>query len=228
MRKLIALLMLSAAPALLAAKTYEVRSAQHILTVDVEREGDNDVYAVRVSDAATGALLATERLSSPSGVPAQKEVDAGDRVLKIAVGETGGNLAATLLVRRDGAVVDSMNASFLVERRPGGGPRDPGFTPLRVGGDVKAPVVMQRVEPLFPEEARKARVAGIVILEAIIDREGNVKDAYVLKPLPFGLSEAAVDAVKQWKFRPGTLNGQPVDVVFNLTVNFRPRDEEMH
>jgi periplasmic protein TonB len=43
----------------------------------------------------------------------------------------------------------------------------------------------------------------------------------VLKPLPFGLDQAAVEAVKRWKFKPGTLNGQPVDVIFNLTVNFK-------
>ncbi len=43
----------------------------------------------------------------------------------------------------------------------------------------------------------------------------------VLKPLPFGLDQAAVDAVRRWKFKPGTLNGQPVDVIFNLTVNFK-------
>jgi TonB family protein len=64
-------------------------------------------------------------------------------------------------------------------------------------------------------------VAGVVILEAVIDRDGNVKDVMVLKPLPYGLSEAAVDAVKQWKFKPGTLDGTPVDVIFNLTVNFK-------
>jgi TonB family protein len=93
--------------------------------------------------------------------------------------------------------------------------------PLRVGGDVRAPVVVQKVEPSYTEEARKAQINGIVIIEAIIGRDGVVKDARVIKPLPFGLDQAALDAVKQWKFKPGTLNGQPVDVVFNLTVNFR-------
>lgn len=92
---------------------------------------------------------------------------------------------------------------------------------LRVGGDVKAPVVLQRVEPVYPEVARKARVSGIVILEAVIDRTGAVKDVRVLEGLPFGLDEAAVDAVKQWRFAPATLNGQPVDVLFNLTVSFK-------
>ena len=57
-------------------------------------------------------------------------------------------------------------------------------------------------------------------MEAVIDKNGNVDRAKVLKGLQLGLSEQAVEAVKQWKFRPGTLNGQPVDVIFSLTVNF--------
>jgi protein TonB len=93
--------------------------------------------------------------------------------------------------------------------------------PLRVGGDVKAPVVINRVEPVYPEVARKARISGIVIVECIIDKQGNVTNVQVLKPLPFGLDQAAADAVRRWKFKPGTLNGQPVDVIFNLTVNFK-------
>ena len=57
--------------------------------------------------------------------------------------------------------------------------------------------------------------------QSFIDRNGNVRDVKVLKPLPFGLDQAAVDAVRRWKFKPGTLNGTPVDVIFNLTVNFK-------
>jgi len=56
---------------------------------------------------------------------------------------------------------------------------------------------------------------------ALSDRNGNVTDARVLKPLPMGLDNAALEAVKRWKFTPGTLNGQPVPVIYNLTVNFR-------
>jgi len=74
---------------------------------------------------------------------------------------------------------------------------------------------------VYTEVARKARVAGIVIIEAIIDRNGTVTDARVIKPLPMGLDQQALEAVKKWKFKPGTLNGQPVPVVYNLTVNFR-------
>ena len=94
-------------------------------------------------------------------------------------------------------------------------------TALRVGGDVKAPVAITRIEPQYTELARKARIEGIVIIEAIIDRNGNVTDVRVLKPLPLGLDQSALEAVKRWKFSPGTLNGQPVPVIYNLTVNFR-------
>jgi protein TonB len=89
-----------------------------------------------------------------------------------------------------------------------------------VGGDVKAPTVTRRVQPNYTEVARKSRVQGVVIVEAIIDKDGNVDHVKVLKGLPMGLSEEAESAVKKWKFRPGTLGGHPVDVIFNLTVNF--------
>ena len=72
-----------------------------------------------------------------------------------------------------------------------------------------------------PEIARKARIQGVVIVEAIIDKEGNVTNVKILKGLPMGLDSAASDAVSKWKFRPATLNGKPVAVIYNLTVNFR-------
>ncbi len=60
-----------------------------------------------------------------------------------------------------------------------------------------------------------------MIVEAIIDKRGNVTDVKVIKGLGFGLSAEAEKAVKQWKFEPGTMNGEPVAVIFNLTVTFQ-------
>jgi protein TonB len=92
---------------------------------------------------------------------------------------------------------------------------------MRVGGDVKAPTAVNRVQPNYTDVARNAKVSGVVIVEAVIDRNGNVDQVKVIKGLPMGLSEEAEKAVRKWKFKPGTLNGQPVDVIFNLTVNFQ-------
>lgn len=100
-------------------------------------------------------------------------------------------------------------------------PPPPPAGPLRVGGDVKAPIIVNRAQPDYTETARKARIAGVVIVEAIIDKNGNVDDVKIVKGLPMGLADEAVKAVKKWKFKPGTHNGRAVATIFNLTVNFK-------
>jgi periplasmic protein TonB len=93
--------------------------------------------------------------------------------------------------------------------------------PIMVGGDVQAPVKTFAPPPQYTEIARKARIQGVVIVQAIIDKEGNVTNVKVLKGLPMGLDQSAVEAIKKWKFDPATLNGKPVAVYYNLTVNFQ-------
>jgi len=98
-------------------------------------------------------------------------------------------------------------------------PEDEG--PIRVGGQLKEPRKIKYVEPIYPEIARRARVAGTVILEVVVDRDGNPKSIKVLRGLSMGLTEAAIEAVKQWKWEPSTLNGKPVEVIVVVTVNFK-------
>ena len=93
--------------------------------------------------------------------------------------------------------------------------------PIRVGGDVKPPKKTFFPSPQYTEIARKARITGVVIVEAIIDKGGSVTNVKILKGLPMGLDQAAADAVSRWKFEPATLNGKPVAVIYNLTVNFQ-------
>jgi TonB family protein len=92
--------------------------------------------------------------------------------------------------------------------------------PLRVGGDVLRPEVISHPAPVYTPAARRARVQGVVILETVIDEQGDVTGVKVLKGLPMGLDQAAVDAVKTWKFKPATRNGTPVKVAYVLTLNF--------
>ena len=73
--------------------------------------------------------------------------------------------------------------------------------------------------PAYPDIAKQARVQGIVILEAIIDPGGNVTNVRVLRSIPL-LDQAAIAAVKQWKYEPTLLNGVPVPIVMTVTVNF--------
>lgn len=103
---------------------------------------------------------------------------------------------------------------------PEGPPPSEPEGPIHVGGDVQAPVRKYSPQPSYTEIARKARVQGVVIVQAIIDKQGNVQNVKVLKGLPMGLDKSAADTIKSWRFEPATLNGKPVDVYYNLTVNF--------
>ena len=89
----------------------------------------------------------------------------------------------------------------------------------RVGGNVIAANLISQVEPVYPELARQARIQGVVVLEAEISREGTVENLKVVTGHPL-LTQAALDAVKQWRYKPIMLNGQPVPVVTTITVNF--------
>ena len=103
---------------------------------------------------------------------------------------------------------------------PSGGPPVIDQGPMRVGGEIEAPTLIQRVNPSYPELARRARLTGVVILEATIDRQGNVVDVNVLRGLGLGLDDAAKSAVEQWKYTPTFYNGRPVEVLLTVTVQF--------
>lgn len=84
------------------------------------------------------------------------------------------------------------------------------------------PRLLRSAEPEYTETARKARIGGIVILELIIEADGVVGEARVLKPLPMGLDQKAIEAVREWRFAPAEdPPGNRVRAIHNVTVNFR-------
>ncbi len=87
--------------------------------------------------------------------------------------------------------------------------------------EVKPPRLMKSVQPVYPEEARKARTQGAVILNVRTDKKGNISEVMVLKSVDEALSRAAVEAVKQWKYEPFIKDGQAKEVVFTVTVMFK-------
>ena len=92
--------------------------------------------------------------------------------------------------------------------------------PIQVGGNIKPPARTKYVMPEYPELARKNRVQGVVILEAIIGADGKVEDARVLRSNPL-LEQAALAAVRAWEYTPTLLNGTPTPVIMTVTVVFR-------
>jgi TonB family protein len=92
---------------------------------------------------------------------------------------------------------------------------------FRVGGGVTAPALLSKVEPEYSEEARKAKYQGTVMLYVEIDANGRAQNMRVLHSLGLGLDEKAMDAVRKWRFKPGTKDGRPVTVIATVEVNFR-------
>jgi TonB family protein len=91
----------------------------------------------------------------------------------------------------------------------------------RVGGGVTAPVVLSKKDPEYSEEARKAKYQGTVLLSIEVSPSGLASNIKVVRSLGLGLDEKAIEAVKQWKFKPGYKDGKPVTVAATIEVNFR-------
>jgi protein TonB len=89
-----------------------------------------------------------------------------------------------------------------------------------VGGDVRPPLLVARVEPDYPESMRRQGVEGAVILEAVITAAGEVESVRVLRSTNPVLDRSAAAAIRLWRYRAATLNGRPVAVSLTVTVNF--------
>jgi TonB family protein len=87
-------------------------------------------------------------------------------------------------------------------------------------GDIEPPKLLKRIDPIYPEQARKEGIQGDVILEATVDVKGQVQKVKVLESIP-ALDLAAIDAVKQWVYEPAVINGKPMPVFFKVTVRFK-------
>jgi TonB family protein len=100
---------------------------------------------------------------------------------------------------------------------PAAPPRAP--QPVRVGGNISPPRKLHDVRPAYPDDALKARITGAVILETIIGVDGAVTSVKVLKGHPM-LDQAAIDAVRQWRFEPTYLNGVAIPVIMTVITTF--------
>lgn len=147
-------------------------------------------------------------LEAPEGITAERPRPAE---LDLSLGDPGTAAGA--------GVVPGLDAvPAVVEPLPPPLPR----APVRVGGSITAPRKVHDVPPSYPAVAQAARLEGLVIIQATIGVDGNVVDAQVLRPDPL-FTQAALDAVRQWRYSPTSLNGEPVAVVMTVTVSFRLR-----
>ena len=133
------------------------------------------------------------------------------------MGMPNSSLVGTSMGNGSGTGIGSGNGSGLGNGSGGGY----GGGPKRIGGGVSAPVVIFQVDPEFSEEARKAKFMGVVTVNLWVDEKGNPQHVRVLRGVGMGLDEKAMEAVKQYKFKPAMEGGKPVAVELNIEVNFQ-------
>jgi TonB family protein len=92
---------------------------------------------------------------------------------------------------------------------------------LRVGNEVTPPTLAYKVEPQYAEQARLAKYQGTVVVSVVVAADGTAQDMKVVRGLGLGLDEQALKAISEWRFTPGTKDGQPVPVLATIEVNFR-------
>jgi protein TonB len=112
-----------------------------------------------------------------------------------------------------GTMIDSMGDSNFVLPPPATIVHRPPVSHMMEGN------LVHRVQPEYPALARQARIQGVVVLRAMISRDGAIENLQVLSGNPL-LTPSALNAVRQWRYRPYVLNGEPVEVETEVTVNF--------
>ena len=201
---------------------------QRVLRTPSQADGRSTVWAFVVIALA---LVVTPIAGTPEGRaagPSERPRDTAREVLRVHAAPLRVDQAVEARVARPAAAPASSPAGAAARRpSPQSAPAAqtdqaaPPPSPIRVGGAIREPKLLERVQPAYPAAARAAGVQGYVILEATIDADGRVADAKVIKPSGSDdLDRAAVDAVSAWRYMPTLLNGVAVPVLLNVAVTF--------
>jgi protein TonB len=174
---------------------------------------------VRVIVKPKASLFENGRLIAPKAIPKHVEIVKEAREeppgpAGIAGGVPGGVPGGAL-----GGVLGGVIGNGMVPPPPSPPKAAASNRVLRVGGKVQAPRLIQELQPTYPALAKETRTQGVVVLDCVIDERGNVTQMKLVSGHPL-LVQAALDAVRQWKYQPTLLNGQPVAVEMHVNVIF--------
>jgi protein TonB len=167
--------------------------------------------------APTPSSPATAPIEAPASIGAEPAVQPET----LASGGVEGGLVGGVV----GGIVGGLGAAPPPPPAPVLAPAPvPVTQPVRIGGALQAPALLKRVAPVYPDIAVVAKITGVVILEATVNADGTVESVRVLRSVKM-LDEAAIDAVKQWKYSPLVLNNVPTPFVLTVTLSFSIKAE---
>ena len=172
---------------------------------------------LRFSNASVAAIL--NSLGTMSGIRITYETGFEDQRYSVEFrGVALRNALRQVLSDNDLAYRGVNENTIVVSAQRGVVARFP--VPLRVGQDIQTtPRKIFEVKPIYPEDAKAAKIQGVVLLDVTVGTDGTVKGLRLTKSVPL-LDQAAMDAVNQWQFEPALLNGVPVEVEVTITINF--------
>jgi TonB family protein len=173
---------------------------------------DHDFYAIEHGKAIAYAHVDTIDVSS-SGTRQLDVETASINPTDTATTETAPPVADTVVAEPPPVEPEPMPEPEPVERATGV------YSAVPPGGTQ--PEEIDRVVPRYPAAARRRNVGGAVVVRGIVRRDGTIDNVEIIKDLPYGLGEEARRAVSRWRFRPATYRGEPIDVYYTVTVNFR-------
>lgn len=169
-----------------------------------------------------GRTATKSQATKPATTPTQQQVpnlDPNQNLPKPNSGaDDGVNVEAHGIPGGVPGSIDELIANNIIGFNPGDQTPEP--PPVPVTHEMTLPVLIHKVEPVYPPIARAAHVQGVVILQAVITPGGSVEDVQVLRSDSALLDPAAVKAVLQWEYKPATLKGRPLKVYFTVTVRF--------
>jgi periplasmic protein TonB len=169
------------------------------------------VKVVRQTDLMNGGQLRTPT-RIPQKVEIIREEEAPPPMNGGVVGGVPGGIPGGQLNGVIGGIISSTPTAIVPKLEP--------VKRIRISQGVTQGMVVHKVEPSYPKLALSARVTGVVQLKAVISRTGDIKELQVVSGHPI-LVPSAIEAVKQWRYRPYLLNGEPVEVETNITVTFQ-------
>ncbi len=177
--------------------------------------------AIVKAPKVTVKLMQSGKLVAPSAIPKQVAMlkenedlapDPGIGVVGGVPGGVPGGQSGGVI----GGILSGTPKAYIPPAPGTGAPK----APIRVGGRVMAPRVIMAPDPIYPSLAKQARISGEVVIDAVIDVNGNVVEMQVLNGHPL-LVPAALEALKKWKYQPTILNDEPVPVQLVVTIRFK-------
>jgi TonB family protein len=206
---------------LTAADVRGIWSGTYASAADADARRAGIVLTLRQSGQQLSGTVATSDNTIPEPI---ERVEVRDDVVTFEVHETPNRVVKYRLDLIDGRMTGEISVGDLVFKVELSPAVNAGFYPI-AGGDLARtqPALIRQVQPEYTDEARAARVQGTVVLRLEIDPAGKVEHAgiRVVRSLGLGLDEKAIEAVRQWTFKPATKDGVPISAPATIEVNFR-------